>query len=118
VQAWRERQKSPQLSDYDCSLIKSFEGYGKKGKKRAAKEVPQLGMQPKRSISPLVIHNDQPPPQGGSLNIDELSATYGQTINIEQFLADAEITDGQFHENEPMQEREHNIFQTYKWAGV
>jgi hypothetical protein len=58
------------------ALIKSFEGYSKKGKKRAAKEVPQLGMQPKQFIPPLVIHNDQPPPQGGSLNIDELSAAY------------------------------------------
>jgi hypothetical protein len=72
-------------------------------------------MQHKQSIPLLVIHNDQPPPQGGSLNIDELSAAYGQTIDIEQlqtFLADVEITDGQFRKNEPMQERKHDIFWT------
>jgi hypothetical protein len=79
-------------------------------------------LQPEQSIPPLVIHNDQPPPQGGSLNIDELSAAYSQTIDIEQlqaFLADAEITDGQFRENEPMQERESMIYSRHiSGAGV
>lgn len=117
--ARRERQRSPPLPDYDRSLVKSFQGYGKKKNKKApAKDVPQLGMQAKQSIPPLVIPNDQPPPQGDP-NLDYLAAAYGQKIDVAQlqaFLAEANITDGQFRETEPMKEKDHDIFRTYKWG--
>ena len=51
-----EACKPPTLSDYKCSLDKSYKTSLKA--KRVGKDIAQLGQQSKQSINPLVVEGD------------------------------------------------------------
>jgi hypothetical protein len=67
----RERRKPSPLSDYECSLDKSYKASQKA--KRAGKDVAQLGQQSLQSIDPLVIEDDCTNAQGGSIDLEQLN---------------------------------------------
>jgi hypothetical protein len=64
------RMPSP-LSDYECSLDKSYKESRKA--KRAGKDVAQLGQQSKQSINPLVVEGDCANAQGGPIDKEALT---------------------------------------------
>ena len=66
----RDARKSLPLSDYDCSLDKSYKASLKA--KRAGKDVAQLGQQSKQSIDPLVVEDDSTAAQGDPIDREAL----------------------------------------------
>ena len=68
----RERKKPSPLSDYECSLDKSYKASLKV--KRAGKDVAQLGQQSLQSINLLVIGDDYTNAQGGPIDLEQLNS--------------------------------------------
>jgi hypothetical protein len=67
---WREARKPPPLSNYECSLDKSYKASLKA--KRAGKDVARLGHQSRQSIDPLVVEDDCTNAQGSPIDREAL----------------------------------------------
>ena len=65
-----EACKPPTLSDYKCSLDKSYKTSLKA--KRVGKDIAQLGQQSKQSIDLLVVEDDCTNAQGSTINLEQL----------------------------------------------
>ena len=65
-----EACKPPTLSDYKCSLDKSYKTSLKA--KRVGKDIAQLGQQSKQSINPLVVEDDCTNAQDGTIDRETL----------------------------------------------
>ena len=91
----RDARKPSPLSDYECSLDKSYKASLKV--KRVGKDVAQLRHQSKQSTAPLVVEGAFTNAQGGPIDkeaLEDFMATTGLTA--EQLMGGASIPTGDY----------------------
>ena len=101
---WHEACKPSPLSDYECSLNKSYKVSLKV--KRAGKDVARLGQLSKQSIDPLVVEGDFINAQGGPINkeaLEDFMDTIGLTAEL--LMGGASIPTGDY-----------DIYRTYMYG--